>query len=108
MKAAPRPAADPFNAGDPQDVRERESAARKARIREMDDLRDLLATPAGRRFAWRMLDHCGVFRSTFSGHGARDAFNEGARNVGLFLMAEITEADADAFTNMLKESKTNV
>lgn len=106
--SAPTRKPEPFNAGDAQDVRERESAARKARTRELDDLRDLLAHPAGRRFVWRLLDHCGVFRSTFTGHGARDAFNEGARNVGLFLMAEVTDADPNAFTTMLKESKQNV
>lgn len=104
----PRRKPEPFNAGEQQDVRERESLARRERHRQLEDLRDVVATPAGRRVMWRLLDHCGVFRSTFTGHGARDAFNEGARNVGLFVMAELGDAAPDVFTTMLKESKTNV
>jgi hypothetical protein len=106
--SAPRPRPAPFNAGDPADVRDRETAARRERNKQLDDLRDVLATQAGRRVMWRLLDHCGVFRSTFTGHGGRDAFNEGARNVGLFILTELTDADADVFATMLKESKTNV
>ena len=97
-----------FNAADPDQVDAARRTERMKREQEAADIKALLADPAGRRVLWRLLDHCGVFRSSFTGHGARDAFNEGTRNVGLFLMAEITGADPDAFVTMLKESKQDV
>ncbi len=99
---------EPFDASDPGQVSARINADRRRREREVDDLRAVVATPEGRRVMWRMLEHCGVFRSTFTGHGARDAFNEGARNVGLFVMGELAEAEPDVITTMLKESKRDV
>jgi len=99
---------EPFDASDPGQVSARVNADKRRREREVDDLRAVVATPEGRRVMWRMLEHCGVFRSTFTGHGARDAFNEGARNVGLFVMGELAEAEPEVITTMLKESKKDV
>ena len=94
-----------YDASDPDQVARRKGEDKRRREREANDLRAVLQTDQGRRVMWRLLEHCGVFRSTFTGHGARDAFNEGARNVGLFVMGELIAADPDALTSMMQESK---
>lgn len=97
-----------YDASDPDQVAKRKGDEKRQREREVNDLRAVLQTDQGRRVMWRLLEHCGVFRSTFTGHGARDAFNEGARNVGLFVMGELIAADPDALTAMMQESKRDV
>jgi hypothetical protein len=42
--------------------------------------------------------------SHYPGDTHQTAFNEGARNVGLFLLAELFEADPDAYSRMQKDA----
>lgn len=100
--------ADVYDASDAAQVAKRQGEEKRRRDRDADDMRAVLGTDQGRRVIWRLMEHCGVFRSTFTGHGARDAFNEGARNVGLFVMGEMIAADPDALTSMMQESKKDV
>lgn len=97
---------------DPTDLNrlEREAAAeelqaRERRRKELDDLRWWLGHPQGRRLISRLLEHTGIFRSSFNHSGSVMAFNEGRRDVGLFLTAELTEASADGYMKVLKEYK---
>lgn len=82
-----------------------EAKARERRRKELDDLRWLLAHPQGRRITTRLLDQAGVFRSSFNTSGSVMAFNEGRRDTGLFLTAELLEASADGYMKVLKEFK---
>lgn len=97
---------------DPTDIRrqEREAeteevVARERRRRELEDLRWLLGHPQGRRIATRLLDEAGVFRSSFNTSGSVMAFNEGKRNLGLFLTAELLEASPEGYMKVLNEYK---
>lgn len=99
--------------GDPTDLtrlaREAEAdevEARESRRKELDDLRWLLGHPQGRRIALRLLDETGVFRSSFNHSGSLMAFNEGRRNIGLWLTGELMEANADGYLKVLKEHRT--
>lgn len=92
------------NAGDPRQVARAEEIARNRRETELADVRWLLADPRGRRFFWRYLEHCGVFRTSFTG-SSETFFREGSRNVGLALMADMNEADPEAYVQMLAEAK---
>lgn len=98
---------------DPTDLkrheREAESEeleAREARRKELDDLRWLLGHPQGRRIALRLLEEAGVFRSSFNHSGSVMAFNEGKRNIGLFLTAELLEATPAGYMKVLSEYRT--
>lgn len=102
------PRMKPYDANDPAAVAEAKKQAQYARDAQLDDIRAVLALPEGRRLVWRLLEHCKVFESTFTSNGSQFAFNEGARNVGLFMLAEVTAADAQVFVTMLKESKQDV
>lgn len=82
-----------------------ETAQQLRRANEQDDFRYLMSLPQGRRFVWRLLERAGVFRSSFSMNGLEMAHNEGNRNTGLFVLAEIQELCPERFTQMLKEAK---
>lgn len=97
---------------DPTDLKrlEREAeaeevGARERRRKELDDLRWLLGHPQGRRIVSRLLEQAGVFRSSFNTSGSVMAFNEGRRDMGLFITGEMIEASADGYMKVLKEFK---
>lgn len=73
--------------------------------REIEDLKWLMSNKRGRRFVCRQLERAGVWRLSFNTNALSMAFNEGQRNEGLRLMAQITTHCADRYTEMLKESK---
>jgi hypothetical protein len=93
------------NAANEKQVKNAELKERDLRRQELEDMRFILSTPQGRRFIWRYLTRCGVFALSYSHSGSETAFNEGQRNIGLKLMAELSEADASAYVTILKENK---
>ena len=83
-------------------------AARKEKLREIeekDDLKKIMSLPEGKRFLWRMLSHCGVFRSSVEHSGSMTYFNEGRRDVGLYLINELHAADSMALSKLMQEHK---
>lgn len=66
----------------------------------------LLQTPEGRHLVWRILEQCGVYRSSFTGDPNQTAFLEGQRSIGLWIMSEIVLTDGfDMFNIMSKEAE---
>lgn len=88
-----------------QQVRERREKEKFQRETELKDLQNLLSQPAGRRFIWRTLEFCGVYRQSATQSGSWTYFNEGQRSVGNMVLADIMEANADAYILMMKENK---
>jgi DNA-binding GntR family transcriptional regulator len=93
------------NATDREQVKRAGRKEKDRRAQELQDLKDLLASAAGRRVIWRMLAHCGVFASTYDHSGSRSAYNSGMQDTGHFILAEVNEADPDAFTKMMIEDR---
>jgi hypothetical protein len=79
--------------------------------REVNDLVETLSTPHGRRLAWRIIAESGVFHPSagFDGEGRVDQgatlLNEGRRNLGLWLIAEIRDASPRIWLTMQQEDK---
>ncbi len=99
---------------DPLDLRGQERAkldeddrAALALQIEIDDLKWLMSNKRGRRFVFRLLERAGVWRISFNTNALTMAFNEGMRNDGLRLLAQLNEHCQARYTDMLKESKTN-
>jgi hypothetical protein len=90
------------NAADPGQVREATKKEKLTRASELDDLFELLKDPRFRRFAWRMLTYCRVYESIFE-QSSKIYHNSGRQDVGHFLVAEITQADEEAYFTMLRE-----
>lgn len=85
-------------------VKRRESQGNLARRRELADVQFILSTVEGRRFYWRLMRRCGIHKSSFTGNNTT-FFQEGERNIGLVMLADLEEANPDAYVLMLKESK---
>ena len=96
-------------AKDPTDILTELDGADPERVsesvkRDVEDFKWVMSNRRGRRFAHRLLDQCGVFRSSFTGNSTT-FFNEGQRNIGLQVLAMVNEHTPDAYVLMLKEHK---
>jgi hypothetical protein len=92
------------NATDPKQL---EKARLNEALKDKQFFRDLfwlLDQPAGRRVLWWILDISGIYRSSFTGNSTT-FFNEGRREVGLTLLAKISETKPEALILMMQESK---
>jgi len=96
-----------LNAADAKQVKEAGKSVKDQRKREIDDIRNVLSGFSGRRFFWRVLSECGLFRISheIGGKPEDTIFREGKRNIGLFLLNDMNEADPDAYLKMVNESK---
>jgi len=92
------------NAADPQQVKEAAGKEKRVREHELNDIREVVNSAGGRRFVWRYLEICGVFRSSFTGNNTT-FFNEGHRNVGLKLLADLMEGCPERYIQMMTENK---
>lgn len=92
------------NVSEPNQVKESAQAAKIRRDRELNDLRVVLSSQHGRRFLWRLLAHCGMYRTSFTGT-SETFFLEGQRNVGIWLHGELEEADVESILSMMKENR---
>ena len=67
-------------------------------------LGEALDTSAGRAFVWQQLSRCLINQLSFTGEWGSTAFNEGHRNVGNQLLADVMRVRPGAYALMLKEN----
>lgn len=91
---------------DERDVRDEQERQRKAlaRAQEFSDFRWLMGDHRGRRFMWRALEKTRMFMSSMGPTDAATNFNEGQRNVGLFLLSEINAVCPALYAVMASEN----
>ena len=83
---------------------ETEVKRKRKKAREINDLRDILAIPQGRRYIWKLWGLTGVFRASYVPKDANlTAFKEGQRDIGLALLQDINEASPTALGQMRSE-----
>lgn len=92
------------NAADGQQVKDADRKIRYGRKQELSDVRNILENDYGRRFVWRYLGMCRVFESSWAPSAAIH-FYEGQRDIGLKILADVTEADDEALIRMMREAK---
>jgi len=92
------------NAADPEQVSSAKEKVESQNDQRLNDVREVLNTKRGRRFYWSILEFCGIFKTSNSDQH-QIFFNEGMRNVGLKLLADVNEAAPEAYLLMLRESK---
>jgi hypothetical protein len=106
VMAQPTQEISPFELREQQEAKTvRDDAARLHHDSQVDDLKFVMGNKQGRRFVHRLLQECGVFRSVFHTEPVVMAFNEGGRNMGLKLFAEIHEHCPARYAEMIKEHK---
>lgn len=82
------------------------AAAREelAKRQEQEDVQWLMAHEAGRRIVWGLLEFAGVYRTSMTGDNFT-FFNEGQRNVGLRLVAQVQTHCPIEYAQMIKEHR---
>lgn len=65
----------------------------------------LLSHRFGRDFIWRLLEECRVYQSSYQGNMDETLFNEGKRNIGLWLVSEILASNPNAYAQMRLEAE---
>ena len=93
------------NPSDAGSVKEMERKDKDRTRIQREELMALLGNGAFRKFLWRYLASCGVFRSSFSSNALVMARDEGERNVGLKILAEINEVHPESYLVMQEESR---
>lgn len=87
-----------------QQVRDRQLLDTLGREKELAVLRDLLQHEPLRDFLWRILAQCRVYGSVYNRNFGDFALAEGGRQIGLWLLSEICEADPTAEMAMRQKS----
>lgn len=89
--------------GDKKQVKEKKAVHQLAREKEVAELHGLLETYGGRAFLWRLLEKCGIYKA--SGNDPYDVFRgEGKRDIGLWALEEVFNANVEAYTMMRNEA----
>ena len=69
---------------------------------DLEDLKWVLSTRQGRRFMWKLLEGCNIFKSCFTGNSST-FYNEGRRDVGLEVFNKVVRFQ-DSYLEMQKEN----
>lgn len=78
------------------------------RREQLNDVCAVMDTPAGRRFVSRILAQSRVYKTSFAAQNDQTNFNEGMRNVGLWLFDEIEGACPDKILLMMQEHQEKI
>jgi hypothetical protein len=92
------------NVADKEQVKSAAFKEKRKREQELKDVSDVLMSPHGRRFVWRYLEKCGVYRSSYTGN-SQTFFLEGERNIGLQLMTDIMDANPELYLKLVRENR---
>jgi len=90
-----------MNQYDPDIRKKKQDESKSKRDQEIEDLRQLLATPSGRGYILRLLERCGNFNLSYSNNASETAFKEGRRSVGLSIYRDIADASHDGVRNII-------
>lgn len=95
------------NAADPQQVRFAARKEREKAERYSNALAAVMATRDGRLVIGELLERSGLWRSSVDSHAAGSMvwFNEGRRNYGLELLADVQNVDEEAYLQMERERR---
>ncbi len=97
---------DPFDlSGQERAKLQADARSKVERQIEQQDLKWLMKCKQGRRIMWRLLERTGLYRTSFNPNSMTMAFNEGNRNLGLVLMAQLNEACPERYTLMVQEQQ---
>ena len=82
-------------------------AERTRREQQVEDIKWLMAHAPGRRIVTRLIEETGLFRTSFHTSGSVMSLNEGRKQIGYFLQAELVTITPDAYLKLLKDFTSN-
>lgn len=82
-----------------------EQQVKRERELELSDIREVIKTPAGRRFYWRVMTEGMMFRNpnVENDNGYETKFNIGKQYVGRWALDELLKAKPEAYLQMQNE-----
>lgn len=92
------------NAADENQVKRGKIKEKIGRDQQLDDVRAVMSTDAGRRFMWRVLEKCSTFGSVNCPSGSQTYYRAGQQDIGHFLLGEIADADELILGKLLMEN----
>lgn len=93
------------NAASEKHVKKMAGREERVRHRFEDDIKSVLSSIHGKRLVWRILSHCGTFKSVHHPSGSQVYYNAGQQDIGHWLMQEIVNVDAQKLVEMMREAK---
>jgi len=91
-----------YNAANPEHVGQAKREMVDQRERELMDIQFVMSSKEGRRFFDRYQRICHAHETSFTGNNTT-FFNEGERNIGLRMLADVNEACPELYIELLKE-----
>ena len=91
-----------YDASDPVQVQRAKTKAGREARQKRDVVEAIMSTPSGRLWMHGLLVECHAFATSFSRDALQMAFNEGERNIGIFLLTQIGRYP-DLYMAMMRE-----
>lgn len=98
----------PTQLDDPQTLKERGKALKRNEQERQKMIQALMGLKQGRRYVWEILEMCHVFRTSFATNALVMSMNEGERNIGLWIYADLTAYAQQEYLLMLSENSNAV
>ena len=95
----------PLDVGDVKQVKGRKTKAQLAEERNTEDLRQILSTPGGRYYLWKLMQLTGMYGRTQTADPYQVMMAIGARDVGLMVREDILSAHPSIWNTMEIEAK---
>jgi len=89
-----------YNASDEKQIEKRKKREKSDRDQYIDDLRTLIALPAGLRFFKKMMDEGKMFQTTFTGN-SQTFFLEGHRAFAVKYFVDLVEASPNKIGDLI-------
>jgi hypothetical protein len=92
-----------YRVTDNEGAKEHEERAKIIKDMRLNDLASIVNTEEGRRWIYSIIERCHVFQPVMTGN-SYTFFNDGMRQVGLMVIAELAGVDPELFGKMYAES----
>jgi hypothetical protein len=93
-----------YDASDRSHVKDAERSARVSARERQQIVIAIMGQMGSRAWMHELLVNCHIFAPSFTGEALTSAFNEGQRNIGLILMADIMSACPNLYVTMMEEA----
>jgi len=97
-----------YDANDEKQVKKARKQAEFDKALELDVIRGIMKTPAGRKWIYGKLERCHIYGNCFvAGESDSTAFRLGESNIGRMFLADVQEACPSEYLTMLQEAKND-
>ncbi len=90
--------------GEEKEVKKKTKRYKLIRENELVDLNQILNTPFGKRFLWRLLERCHIFHSISHREPIDMSRVSGERDIGIWLIEEINAADKQGYIKLITDA----